>query len=412
MARRWSSLKVAFAALPLVGCMHARVPLLARTPPAPTASEPPVSEPVATPGASPSQPPSPLFKENTELSIGEIPINAGPRSNLFYYDPRLGDMIAVYAAGPDVENPSFFDNFRRLMFDQDGKIYAWDLALDAKEAPEAVDQIPDVADPVWNASGSVMVFHNPANAYLFVRFDQPAMLDRITAAARTADTALAASRSIATPSPSVAGATKAGGARTSSSVGTSPAATPAAKPASFPTAAPPTDASSGVWLQGQVFGFPKIAAVGALHGGIADAHIDSAATEVAFITGDGGLYLYGILAGTLYQATAANRVGDGRVEEMALCPAGSPIAFRSGGHLFLYFLQSGSIDPMPYANAVDSAVRAYSPLWVTNQEFWYLLDLPDGRTLFARYNWLTETVRTAFFFNVVLGGGFQTLSAP
>ncbi len=296
----------------------------------------------------PTRPPSPLFEENTERSIAEIPINAGPHSNLFYYDPVPGDMTAVYAAGPDIENPSFFDQFHRIMFDQEGKIYAWDLGLAAKEAPEAVNEIADVADPMWDASESVMLFHNPDSAYLFVRFDQPA---------------------------------------------------------------PPPDARSGVWLQGQVLGFPKIAAVGSRHGGIVDANLDDAATEVAFITGDGGLYIYGIRAGTLYQATAVNQVGDGRVEEMALCPAGSQVAFRSGSHLFLYFLQSNVIDPLPFANAADDAIYAHAPHWITNQEFWVLLDLPDGRTLFARYNWLTETVRAAFFFNTALGAGFQTTTS-
>ncbi|MBU6427488.1 MAG: hypothetical protein KGR26_00615 [Cyanobacteria bacterium REEB65] len=388
----------------MAGCLrHLPSVETVRLAPGPSASpEISASEPV--PSASPASSASPLFTEDQEASSSKIPISAGPQSDLFYYDPVLVDLFAIPGAGHDIENPSFFDGDRRIVFDQDGEIYAWDRYLDTREALQAVNQIPDVSDPGWDASASVMVFHNPSSAYLFARFDEAGLVARLASASEpTRASEPPASASSSTGASAVATASP----RPSAAPPPQPSAPPA-----VPSPPLPAAAFSNVWLQGVVVGLAKIAAVGSRHGGIADANIDNNDIEVAFITGDGGLYLYWLSTGSLEQVTIANSVGDGHVEEMALSPAGDLVVFRSGDHLYLYRLLAETIDPLPYANLAYNAIRAHTPLWITNREFYYRLDLPGGRMLFARYNWLTETVRAAFFFNAVLGVGFQAISSP
>ncbi len=330
----------------------------AASPPEPIAS-PVATESIASPLATGS-----VFIFENEASSSKFPIATGPDRNLFYFDPALREMVAIPGAGAGIANPTFIDDDRRIIFDQVGEIWAWDRLLEAKVAFQGVNLIPNVADPGFDAKGRLMVFHNPQSVYLWTRLD----LNNL-------------------PGPS---------AEASSSAESAPA--------------PPANVYSGMNFLGQVVSLAKVESVAVTHGGIVDGNIDGDAKLIAFVTGDGLLWVYWLRTGALQALTQANSVGTGRVISLSLNVSGSPIVFGSGDRLYLYHLATGQIDPMPFGNLAYNAMRARDPFWMSSREFYYHLDLVDGRDLFARYAWLSETVRAAFFFNNVFGEGIHLIS--
>ncbi len=289
---------------------------------------------------------------------------------LFYWDPPSIDVYPIPAVGAGVFNVALIDDDRRVVFDQAGSCWAWDLASEMKfRIPTAVSPC---IDPSFSADANLMLFHDARGVYLWFREDWPF-----------------ATGSIAFSTASMVVATASGTTSADVAEGWKP---------SLPT--------------GSTVELTKFGPIAADHGGILDANLDGAARTVIAVTGDGLLWQYLIREDRFRILADLRAVGDGVVTSIYLDPSGTHLTFASGPRLFLYHLDSRLLDPIPYANNAYDAVAATAPVWISSDEFHYLATDAAGRLHLLRYHWRSELVRTATILGGIFASGIHLLSDP
>lgn len=328
---------------------------------------------------------------------------AGLDDNLFVYDFKSAEVFAIPGAGSGIEHPMVFDMDRKICFGQDGLVWIWDLLSETKLRLDDVSAFAPVEIPDPAMQANVVAIHNDADVLLFV----PAGIQPPGVKLPTGEGGDATGIHGDDTRTSATGSIPRGMARPEAMARhqEAPGRRDMAGHQGMEEMAP--FSPQGVTLT--IPGFRQLAID---HGGIRNAQIDAWATRLAVITRDGALWVYDIRSGALDQIVEARLVGNGSADNLDLDPSGRNILFSSGRRLFRYDLATRTLDPMPFLAQAVPFMEAHFLMWTSKVEFIALVILEHPVRRWVMYNWVTESVRTAFSLNNAFGGGANLLSDP